>query len=79
MVYSISESDLEDRTVLLCQSSCYLGMTASKFQQASEDGISGDFGNSLDFRSVCSIKVSNKKVDEGNEDEAGCLEAHDCC
>lgn len=76
---SVSKSDLEDRTVLLCQSSCDFGVAASEFQQASEDRISGDFWDTFDFRGVCSVEVSNEKIEERNEDEARYLETHDCC
>jgi hypothetical protein len=62
--YSISESDLENRPVLLTQSCCYLSMTTTKLQQTPKDWVSRNFGDALDFGRICLVEVSDENVDK---------------
>jgi hypothetical protein len=75
--HSISESDLKDCSIFLCQLPCYSCMTLSELQKTSKEGISGNFWQILDFGGICSIEVSDDEKYGRDDGNADCLERHD--
>ena len=79
--YSVSESDLEDGSILRCQLGGYLGMAASKLQKTAKEGHSRYLREILDFGSVGSIQVPDESVDNSNGNKSRSLEVqegHSC-